>query len=269
MNAKIFRLRLITNLHMGSGETNFNFIDNQVQRDPITAYPNMHSSGIKGALREFFYYNSGKEFTVNIFGSENGDNNNGSNSQQGALSFIEGKLLALPVRSNKKSYFMGTTKEILEEYINFTNIFGKDTKLNLDKINISENEVLVIEDKIDNLMIEGIEGKQVKFLPELKEKFKEVFGLDDVAIFSEKFFKNEVAKKLPVIARNFLDNGVSKNLWYEEVVPRESVFYTGIVNTQNKKVEFDKFTEELEKNLIQIGGNATIGYGFTKFVEVK
>ena len=49
MEAKLFRMRLITNLHMGSGEVSFNFIDNQVQRDPITEYPNMNPSGIKGA----------------------------------------------------------------------------------------------------------------------------------------------------------------------------------------------------------------------------
>ena len=33
MEAKLFRMRLVTNLHMGSGEANFNFIDNQVQRE--------------------------------------------------------------------------------------------------------------------------------------------------------------------------------------------------------------------------------------------
>lgn len=265
MDAKIFKLRLITNLHMGSGETNFNFIDNQVQRDPITSYPNMHSSGIKGALREFFYYNLGEEFTTSIFGAENND----SNTQQGTLSFIEGKLLALPVRSNKKSYFMGTTKELLEEYVNFSNIFGKNIEIDLSQINILEDEAIIIDNKTDNIMIEGIEGEKIKFIPELKEKFEKIFGLNDIVIFSEKFFKNEIAKKLPVMARNYLKNGVSCNLWYEEVVPRESIFYTGIVNVQNKKVEFEKFTEELEKNLIQIGSNATIGYGFTKFIEVK
>ena len=29
--------------------------------------------------------------------------------------------------------------------------------------------------------------------------------------------------ELPVLARNKLDNGISKNLWYEQVVPHESL----------------------------------------------
>lgn len=266
MDAKIFRLKMITNLHMGSGETNFNFVDNQVQRDPITTYPNMHSSGIKGALREFFQYHIGKDFTRRIFGQENND----ENALQGSLSFIEGKLLALPVRSNKKSYFLGTTKEILKEYVDFIRAFGKEVSLDLDKLQIPQGKkVLVIHDKIDNLMIEGIETKDIEFTTELKDELKNLVGIEDVVIFDEEFFKEEISKKLPVLARNCLENGVSKNLWYEEVVPRETIFYTGVVNTQNRCEEFEKFAEELEKNLIQIGANATIGYGFTKFIEVK
>ena len=71
METKLFKMRLVTNLHMGSGEANFNFIDNQIQRDPITEYPNMHSSGIKGALREFFDGIESKDYVREIFGSEN------------------------------------------------------------------------------------------------------------------------------------------------------------------------------------------------------
>ena len=270
MDARIFRLRMITNLHMGSGESDFNFIDNQIQRDPITSYPNMHSSGIKGALREYFDGNLGEDFTKVIFGAENQYNN----TQQGSVSFTEGKLLALPVRSNKKSYFMGTTKELIEDYINFSQMFGKNNiKIDLNKLEVKDDKeeakALVIGKKIDNLMIEGIETKNIEFKPELAEILNTILGVEDIVIFSEKFFKSEISKKLPVIARNILDNGVSKNLWYEEIVPRESIFYMGVISTQNKKEEFEKFVEELGKNLIQIGANATIGYGFTKFVEVK
>lgn len=57
-------------------------------------------------------------------------------------------------------------------------------------------------------------------------------------------------------------------MWYEEVVPRESVFYTGVINSQHID-EFEDFCKKLEENLVQIGANATIGYGFTKFEEVK
>ena len=274
MEAKLFRMRLVTNLHMGSGEANFNFIDNQVQRDPITEYPNMHPSGIKGALREFFDGIESKEYVREIFGSENTEK---EDNKQGEVSFIEGKLLSIPVRSNKKSYFMGTTIEIIKEYVEFSKLFGKNTE-NLKEIEeelkkiekkLSEKnrKICVIGNQEEGVLIESFENDEIGFYQEDDILIK-VLGIKDIVILKEEIFKDEISRRLPVIARNCLENGVSKNLWYEEVVPRESIFYTGIINSQNTE-KFKDFCKKLEDNLIQIGANATIGYGFTKFEEVK
>ena len=274
MKAKLFRMRLVTNLHMGSGEANFNFIDNQVQRDPITEYPNMHSSGIKGALREFFGEIENKDYVREIFGSENAEK---EDNKQGSVSFIEGKLLSIPVRSNKKSYFMGTTIEIIREYVEFSNLFGKNTenlkeiKEELEKIHKKLTEagkkVCVLGNEEKGLLIESFENNEIDFYAE-NDVLSKVLGIKDIVVIKEENFKDEISKRLPVIARNQLENGVSKNLWYEEVVPRETVFYTGLVNSQNTD-KFEDFCKKLEENLVQIGANATIGYGFTKFEEVK
>lgn len=273
MEAKLFRMRLITNLHMGSGEVSFNFIDNQVQRDPITGYPNMHPSGIKGALRELFN-NIAKEYVIDIFGSENdGEEDN----KQGKVSFIEGKLLSIPVRSNKKSYFMGTTIEIIREYLEFSNLFVKfgknENKEDLGKVlndiekKLESKKVCVIGSKIEGLLIESFEINEIDFIDDAN-KLEGILGIKDIVIIEEENFKDEISRRLPVIARNQLENGKSQNLWYEEVVPRESVFYTGFINSQ-KVNSFKDFCKKLEENLVQIGANATIGYGFTKFEEVK
>lgn len=274
MKAKLFRMRLVTNLHMGSGEANFNFIDNQVQRDPITEYPNMHPSGIKGALREFFDGIESKEYVREIFGSENTEK---EDNKQGEVSFIEGKLLSIPVRSNKKSYFMGTTIEIIKEYVEFSKLFGKNTE-NLKeieeelkkihkKLTEAGKKVCVLGNEEKGLLIESFENNEIDFYAE-NDVLSKVLGIKDIVVIKEENFKDEISKRLPVIARNQLENGVSKNLWYEEVVPRETVFYTGLVNSQNID-KFEDFCKKLEENLVQIGANATIGYGFTKFEEVK
>lgn len=274
METKLFKMRLVTNLHMGSGEANFNFIDNQIQRDPITEYPNMHSSGIKGALREFFDGIESKDYVRKIFGSENAEK---EDNKQGSVSFIEGKLLSIPVRSNKKSYFMGTTIEIIREYVEFSNLFGKNTenlkeiKEELEKIHKKLTEagkkVCVLGNEEKGLLIESFENNEIDFYAE-NDVLSKVLGIKDIVVIKEENFKDEISKRLPVIARNQLENGVSKNLWYEEVVPRETVFYTGLVNSQNID-KFEDFCKKLEENLVQIGANATIGYGFTKFEEVK
>ena len=252
MEAKLFRMRLITNLHMGSGEVSFNFIDNQVQRDPITEYPNMHPSGIKGALREFFDGIESKEYVREIFGSENAEK---EDNKKGSVSFIEGKLLSIPVRSNKKSYFMGTTIEIIKEYIEFCNLFGKNTENKIEevlkeiekKLDVKDKKACIVGVKEEGLFIESFEDNEIDFYSD-NDALSQILGIQDIVIIKEENFKDE--------------------MWYEEVVPRESVFYTGVINSQHID-EFEDFCKKLEENLVQIGANATIGYGFTKFEEVK
>ena len=79
-------------------------------------------------------------------------------------------------------------------------------------------------------------------------------------------FKN-ASEELPVVARNQLDNGESQNLWYEELVPHESVFgfmvQIPIDLSDGENLNFNcDFTEHLNNKVIQIGANATVGYGY-------
>ena len=81
--------------------------------------------------------------------------------------------------------------------------------------------------------------------------------------------EDEVVKAchLPVTARNQLDNGISKNLWYEEVVPHEALFYFFVLSdgTEEGDDALDIFGELIDENpLVQFGGNATIGRGLTE-----
>jgi len=54
MKIELYTIKCLTNLHVGSGDINFNVIDNQVQRDSVTNLPNINSSSLKGAFREHF-----------------------------------------------------------------------------------------------------------------------------------------------------------------------------------------------------------------------
>jgi CRISPR-associated protein Cmr4 len=70
----------------------------------------------------------------------------------------------------------------------------------------------------------------------------------------------DACDNLPVIARNALDNGISQNLWYEEVVPRQSVFVACIQGVENSEL-----ANALDNKVVQVGGNATVGYGYCQF----
>lgn len=56
---KAYIIKTKTNLHAGSGDTNFGVVDNEVQRDSITNLPVINSSSLKGAVRDHF-----KDFLV-------------------------------------------------------------------------------------------------------------------------------------------------------------------------------------------------------------
>ena len=69
------------------------------------------------------------------------------------------------------------------------------------------------------------------------------------------------------MARNCLENGQSINLWYEEIVPHETVFFTYMLSngTDTGDNSLDKLMSVIDDNpLIQFGGNASIGNGLTK-----
>ena len=67
---------------------------------------------------------------------------------------------------------------------------------------------------------------------------------------------------LPIIARNCLENGESTNLWYEQVLPSQSVLATIIEGPEELEKALD------EEKIVQIGANATIGYGYCKFIKL-
>jgi CRISPR-associated protein Cmr4 len=71
---------------------------------------------------------------------------------------------------------------------------------------------------------------------------------------------------LPVIARNHLEDGTSTNLWYEQILPRETkLFFTVVYNDENL---FKVFEEAIIAHPVQIGANASVGYGFCKIEEI-
>ena len=113
MKAKIFVIECLTNLHVGNGDVNFNIIDNEVERDVVTGFPTINSSGVKGALRAFFEENKLSDINE-IFGSEDK-----GITTSGSLKFLSANLLALPIRSisgGDKPYSIHAPKTACEDF---------------------------------------------------------------------------------------------------------------------------------------------------------
>ena len=245
MKVHVYKLKCITNLHVGSGDFNYGVVDNEVERDCLTGNPVIHASGIKGALRDAAVKDGNQEVKT-IFGDV-GENNT---AMPGAYKFFDAQLLSRPLRvfgSEAISYISVTTPEIINTFIDTLSVFGID---NLpEKLNISFNGHKFYSD-VPNIYIDSDEeaSRTVAIPDAAKNTLKAILGENYAVCESLSEFK------LPVIARNKL--GKNNNLWYEEFVPHDSVFYTMIMCDGDVKLDFSK--------PVQFGGNASIGYGYTK-----
>ncbi len=272
MKTQLYKIQTLSNLHVGAGDINFDVIDNQVQKDSITSLPNINSSSLKGAFREHFSKDGETNMVKYIFGPENNSNDS---HQTGAYSFFEAQLLTRPVRSNIKAYFNATSpaviKNLLQIIENFDISFDKSLKQELEKlsqIDVKKAKPIIFENT-PNAILEDEEAIYHNFDT---SKLKEFLG-ENLALFNDNDFQE---LDLPVIARNQLDNGESKNLWYEEVVPKASQFYFCIAKPDNidpkdydQKIKGFENRFNKEGDIVQIGANKSIGYGFCKIVRVS
>lgn len=218
MKTSVYLIRTLTNLHAGSGDANFGIVDKEIQYDPTTSYPTIHSSGIKGALREFFTQKH-KDFVTDIFGGD------GASSSKGKLAFLGADLLALPYPDENQPFALKYSEGALKMIEGKCLLFAKD-----------------------------------KFADKLKAALP-------AAPILEPDFK-ELIEELPVIARNYIENGKSANLWYERVVPRETLFVTMVqeLTDGNYLTAFDEILKD--NPVIQLGANATVGYGYCEFKKL-
>ena len=259
MKAKLYKLECLTNLHAGSGDVNYNIIDKEVEKDPTTEYPTIHASGVKGALRDAAKA-AGMDIDY-IFGKPG----SGNMVSPGKYRFFEAKFLSRPLRvggNANRAYVPVTTVQAINDFINLTNSFdcGKiSSEISVDFNKNGKNIKFFVSDA----SITDIEGEKSieKLDAGLKEILKPILG--ETFAIADSFDDYP----LPSVARNHLDDGgISENLWYEEFVPHQSVFYMIVLRPDDDKINCD-FMEELK--VVQFGGNASVGNGFVKITEFK
>lgn len=284
MKTELYTIKTLSNLHVGSGDINFDVIDNQVQKDSTTKLPIINSSSLKGAFREHFAEFESKENEDGSFSRVKkadsnmvkyifGGVNNESNAQAGAYSFFEASLLTRPVRSNVKPFYNATSPQVIKNLLEiieaFNIVFDEELKSELEKLSNLNPETSFIFENLNNVYLEDEKAISNSFDT---SKIASFLG-ENLALLNDKLFQE---LDLPVIARNHLDNGVSKNLWYEEVVPKQTKFTFIIskptnIDPKDKNQKIDGFNNKFDNeiNHIQIGANKSIGYGYSKITKVS
>ncbi|KIR01293.1 CRISPR-associated RAMP Cmr4 [Lachnospiraceae bacterium TWA4] len=239
MKGIIYKITCLTNMHVGNGESNFDIIDNTVERDPVIGLPTINSSGIKGAFRQHFEENNSQNIEE-LFGSSPKDKlEDQKGSKPGKLKFYQANLLARPVRAanGSQAYYMVTSYDAVSMYNQSMEVFGNSK----DKINISSfHGGNFISEEGANIEGDNITLIQGNFDSSLTNMISSNCVLLDNSVL------NNIP--LPVIARNQLENGISQNLWYEEVVPHKSIF-TFVVSSNDDKA-LNKFSSVIKNILL-------------------
>jgi len=256
MKTVFYKIKCITNMHAGTGEANYSIVDREVEKDEVTGYPMIHSSGIKGALRAVYINTEGEEAAKEIFGAEG----SGNAGYPGTHKFLDALLISRPMRvykSEKNPFLPTVSVASINQYLEMLSVFGKNHYGTEKLPDIDFGENLFLTNTEEDVQVEGeptgkLSGEALCQL----EKMRDVIG--------EKF---AVAKTfdgydLPVFSRTRLKEGKGGiGLWYEEVVPHESVFFFGVVYPDDVK-------EMNMPAMAQIGGNTSTGCGFVKITKL-
>lgn len=164
-----------------------------------------------------------------VFGSDKKEEQKAST--KGLCSFFDATLVAIPQQCNSAELFdLCSTSSVLADFDNKAKLFG----------------------------VEGVSIKEHIKHPLNKEK--------GILMKTNDFDKLYDDFGLPIIARNRV--GKQRNLWYEQVVPRETVFAT-IISYPEENDRCKIFIENLNNTVVQIGANATIGYGYCLFKRIN
>lgn len=260
MKTMLLGLLAETSIHPGSGQ-DAGFVDLPVAREASTSYPVIVGSSFKGALLDRARDEGIEKPTLNtIFGEQN---------SAGKLIVSDARLVALPVRSLSSTYKWVTCPHLVER-------LSRDMKrsdIPIDGIsNLFPNQGDYFGTGSKDIYLEERQFGHGGDLPEgLKELIKPLILHEETAnrldaqlvVVHNDDFVWFARYGLAVTARNVLDNEtkISKNLWYEETIPADSIFYSLLAERGgNALAAIDSLFEE--KPYIQVGGNATVGQGW-------
>jgi len=260
-NNAVWLITTKTNLHAGNENTSsYGLIDKSVQRDVLTGLPCINGSSLKGALNEFFSAKKKKEpaFLKKVFGVDK--TGEITETEKGTTSFFDAQLLSIPVQSNNRLFYRATSPGVLNNFVERLKMFSiiPETRNYKD---------LSVDLNLSTPVVFTEEGTKLgDFSARKEDRFTQLDNIEaligkEVAIFSDRDFKDLCDDyNLPIIARNKLDNGESKNLWYEQLLPQETVFYSIFLSSEN-----DISKDFLDGEIVQIGANATVGFGYCQF----
>lgn len=278
MEKQIFAIFTRTPLHVGAGNS-VGAIDSPVMRERHTRIPIIPGSSLKGVLADL--WNDGNfrrtDEGKKLFGE---DDPGAREAKAGQLLVGEARVLAFPVRSAKGSFAWITCPLALRR-------LERDGgfELDVDSLDgLKEDQCAAVSDEVilggGTVVLEeyqfAVQKKELSAIAETLAKL----GADPVwqevktrlVVVSDEMFSYFVEQACEVVTRIRVDDETgtvaSGALFNQEQVPSETMFYA-VLGAEGKKElaapdALSKVREKLESagNVLQIGGDETIGLGY-------
>jgi len=258
LNSTVLGLLAETFIHPGSG-SDTGFVDLPVAREAATDYPVIYGSSFKGALLDLVRSND-TSAASKLFGER--DN-------AGALLVSDVRLLLLPVRSMTSHYKWITCPHLIER---FDRDAVRSGSLRRPVAFEGPSTGSYLGEGAGDLFLEERQFQPAGSLPDgliaaiaplVPHEAVRKRLASQLVVLSDGDFAWFARYGLAVNARNVLDTEkkTSKNLWYEETIPPDSLFYCLLAERQRDAVS--AIANYLgQRPYIQAGGNATIGQGW-------
>ncbi|MCC5935406.1 MAG: type III-B CRISPR module RAMP protein Cmr4 [Balneolales bacterium] len=272
-----------TSVHVGGGES-VGAIDLAIAREKYTDFPFIPSSGVKGAIRDWFEKSGEDKTTVEVlFGPEK----DGS-EHAGAAVFTDARILLFPVRSLKGVFAWITCPFAIERFardmklsgqtvgdLQVPPLSGEQVLAPLKSVNLIDGELVLEEFTYTATAVE---------LSPLSTFFKKCFPAGDeynywrnkldtnLIIMADDEFRDFVKSSTEVQARIRIDSDTKTvsdgALFYQENLPSDTLMYTVCAAQRSMKKDIKlsedqvfKVLNKLHTNSVQMGGNESIGKG--------
>lgn len=257
MKQQIVGMLAETFVHPGSGQST-GAIDFPVAREAGTDYPFMAGSSLKGALRDNHEQHGGNS-VEEVFGKQ---------ENAGNLLVSDARLLLLPVRSLSSAYKWVTCPHLLERFKRDAGRSGdQDAGFTIPSVGAKEalgkdpnNGKLFLEERSftgSGDVPEEIVSALQTLIPHEDTRARLP---DQLTVVSDDAFSWFARYGLSVQARNVLtDQKTSKNLWYEETLPPDTLMYAVLAERNGGTL---KKVREANNGYLQAGGNETVGQGW-------
>lgn len=276
MKKQIFAIFTRTPLHVGAGNS-VGAIDSPVMRERHTRIPIIPGSSLKGVLADLW---NDENFKRNSDGEKLFGKTDSKEAKAGQLLVGESRVLAFPVRSAKGSFAWISCPLALRRLER-----DADVELNVDQFDgLREDQCWAASDEItlngSRVVLEEYQFSCLKKeISAIAEKLAEL-GADPVwkevekqlVIVNDEMFSYFVEQTCEVVTRIRVgdDSGtvIPGALFNQEQVPSETMFYTVLGAEDRKDLSASdalrKVQERLESvgNILQIGGDETIGLGY-------